>query len=311
MNSVYCEICNNYVHKNSIWKHNKSIKHINNLRYEQIDNYHDIVDIPEWLFREKQVKQFVNPFHLKNPLKTEYNVTLIHHNPIDHNSELKVDGKAYQYINKFYINNIIRQMSIKYGELTRQFKFKIRFYANVRYLLEHEDELPEVVNHYIGVDIIEILTRLQLNDLDIMTDLDNEIENRDMEGSGWNLQGINHLKIYFHKTNVMNGMTYIKFPIRTNSVLNIQNNDTYCFLWSILASIYPVDNHPYRVSRYIPYQNELNITNIDFTNGMRITDIGKFENLNNQLSLNVFEFSTEEDNDYKLITLHISKNKEK
>ena len=146
MDKVFCEICNIEIHRNSVWKHNKSNKHINNLRYERIDNYNDIVEIPEWLFREKQVRQFVNPFHLKTPLKNEYNVILIHHNPIDLNSELKVVGKANQYINKYHINNIVKQLSIKYGELIRQFKFKIRFYANVRYLLEHEDESLEVVD---------------------------------------------------------------------------------------------------------------------------------------------------------------------
>ena len=52
----------------------------------------------------------------------------------------------------------------------------------MKYLLEHEDEASEEINHYIGVDMINILTRLQLNDIDIMTDLDNEIENRDMDG---------------------------------------------------------------------------------------------------------------------------------
>ena len=260
------------------------------------------------MFKEKRVRQFVNPFHLKTPLKNEYIVILIHHNPLDLNSELNIVGKANQYINKYHINNIVKQLSIKYGELINQFKFKIRFYANVKYLLEHEDDLPEESNHYVGVDTIDIFTRLQLNDLDIMTDLDNEIETRDMEGSGWNVQGINHIKIYFHKTNPINGMTYVEFPIRTNAILNIQNNDTYCFLWSILANIHPVNENPQRVSKYIPYQNELNITNIDFSNGMKITDIDKFENLNNQLSINVFEYSKDEDNDYNLIPLYISKN---
>ena len=310
MDKAFCEICNIDIHKDSVWKHNKSIKHINNQRYERIDNYNDIVEIPEWLFREKRIRNFVNPYRLKKPLGDHYNVILIHHNPIDLNSELKVVGKANQYINNYHINNIVKQMAIKYGELIRQFKFKITFYANVRYLIEHEDELSEEVNYYIGVDIIEILTRLQLNDMDIMTDLDNEIENRDMEVSGWNIKAIIHLKIYFHKTNPINGMTFKKFPIRTNSILNIQNRDTYCFLWSILAYIHPMadKNHPYRVSKYIPYQNELNITDIDFTNGMRIIDIPKFENLNNHLSKNVFEYTTYEDNDYKLIPLYISKN---
>ena len=286
------------------------VRNNNNLRYGQVDNYNDIIEIPPWLFKEKRVRQFVNPFHLKTPLKNVYNVILIHHNPIDLNSELKVAGKANQYINKYHINNIVKQLSIKCDELINQFKFKIRFYANVKYLLEHEDEPSEESNHYIGVDIINISTRLQLNDIDIMTELDNEIETRDMEGSGWNVQGITHLKIYFHKTNPINGQTYVEFPKRTNAILNIQNNDTFCFLWSILASLHPVNENPHRVSKYIPYKNELNITDIDLTNGMRITDIDKFENLNNQLSINVFEYTNDDDNDYKLVLLYISKNNE-
>ena len=83
-------------------------------------------------------------------------------------------------------------------------------------------------------------------------------------------------------------MTYVKFPIRTNSILNIQNIDTYCFLWSILANIHPVDKDPQRVTKYYPYRNELNITNIDSTNGRKINN-PKFEILNPTLAINVFE----------------------
>ena len=59
MNNVFGEICKVYIHKNSIWKHNKSIKHINNQRYEPIDNYDDIVEIPEWLIREKRKRKIL------------------------------------------------------------------------------------------------------------------------------------------------------------------------------------------------------------------------------------------------------------
>ena len=76
---------------------------------------------------------------------------------------------------------------------------------------------------------------------------------------------------------------------------------------SILACLHPVNENPHRVSKYIPYKNELNIANIDFSNGMKITDIDKFEKLNNQLSINVFEYSKEDDNDYNLVPLYISK----
>ena len=40
---------------------------------------------------------------------------------------------------------------------------------------------------------------------------------------------------------------------------------------------------------------------------MRIVDIDKFEKLNPALAINVYGYSTEEDNDYKLDPLYISK----
>ena len=197
-------------------------------------------------------------------------------------------------------------MAIKCGELIKQFKFKIKVFANVRYEKRPEDEPTEVINHHIPINTIDNLTRMQLNDLDVSNSLDIEIQRREMQGSGWDLHGIKYLKIYFHKTNALKGMTYVKFPIRTNSILNVQNVDTYCFLWSILASIHPVDKNPQRVSKYEPYRDELNIDNIDLTYGMRITDIPRFEILNPTLTINVFEYSTEEDNDYRLVPLYIS-----
>ena len=36
----------------------------------------------------------------------------------------------------------------------------------------------------------------------------------------------------------------------STSIVNIQNGDNYCFLWSILAHKYKVDNHLERVSHY-------------------------------------------------------------
>ena len=152
-------------------------------------------------------------------------------------------------------------------------------------------------------EIINNLKRLKLNDLDVMTRLDHEVQRREKLGSGSNLQGNNYLKICFHKTNVLNERTYVKFPITTNSILNIQNYDTYCFLWSILASIHPVRDHPYRVTKYTCYQHELNFTNTGFTNGIKIVDMPIFEILNPTLSVNEFEYSTDEDNDYELVPL--------
>ena len=82
-----------------------------------MNSYDDIVEKPEWLHREKRLRKFSNSFHLKTPLSGQYNVLLNHHNAIDLNSELKVVGKFNQNITQVHLNNIVKQMAIKYGEL--------------------------------------------------------------------------------------------------------------------------------------------------------------------------------------------------
>ena len=58
-------------------------------------------------------------------------------------------------------------MAIKYGEPIKQFKYKIKVFANVRYEKYPEDEPTELLNHHILIQIIDNLTRIQLKDLDI------------------------------------------------------------------------------------------------------------------------------------------------
>ena len=146
-----------------------------------------------------------------------------------------------------------------------------------------------------------------------MSSLEKKIQRREMQGSGWILQGLNYLKIYSHKTNVLtlNRMIYEKFPIKINTILNIQDIETYCFLWSILASFHPVGKDPQHNSKGEPYRDGFIITNIDFTNGMNIVETPRFEKLNPTLAIIIFDYSSEEDNDYKSVPLNISKHNEK
>ena len=99
--------------------------------------------------------------------------------------------------------------------------------------------------------------------------------------------------------------------MRTNAVLNIENNDYYCFLWSILAYLHPCSNiHPNRVTNYKQYLIELNIEGFDFTNGSKCSDVHKFNEINH-VSVNMFELTFYEYQNkwrHKLIPIEISKN---
>ena len=85
-------------------------------------------------------------------------------------------------------------------------------------------------------------------------------------------------------------------------MVNIQNKDNYCFLWSISAHKYKLDNHRERVTHYENHFHELNQGDIHFP--MKIKDIPTFEILN-KLNINVFELSA---NDKSLSPKYVNKN---
>ncbi|CAH1106792.1 unnamed protein product [Psylliodes chrysocephalus] len=82
--------------------------------------------------------------------------------------------------------------------------------------------------------------------------------------------------------------TYVKLPdfIRnTKSVINIKNNDSYCFLWAVVCALYPANTNTNRSSSYPHFSRVLKYDNIQFP--INLKDIPKFEALN-KLSINVF-----------------------
>ena len=119
------------------------------------------------------------------------------------------------------------------------------------------------------------------------------------------------MKISFYKNIELNGTSYVKIPLRSNAILNFQSIDKYCFIWSILVSLHPCENtHPSRVNNYLQYLNELNFQSFDFTNGLKCSDVHRFNELNN-LSVNIYELNFYQDGDkweHNLIPIEISKN---
>ena len=80
--------------------------------------------------------------------------------------------------------------------------------------------------------------------------------------------------------------SYCKLPksfCNSTSIVNIQNDDNYSFLSSLLAHKYKVDNHRERVSHHKKHFRELNQGDINFP--MKIRDIPTFEKLNTVIKL--------------------------
>ena len=166
-------------------------------------------------------------------------------------------------------------------------------------------------NFFINLNINHNLTETDINKIDVVSPLEHQIQQQEMKDSGWRFHKINSMTVYFYKTRELNDSKYVKIPVRSDAILNIGNNDKYCFLWSILASLHPCNNsHPNRVSNYKQYSNELNVNGFDFTNGFKCSDVHKFNELNN-LSVNIFELKIYQDPNqwkHKLIPIEVSIN---
>lgn len=106
--------------------------------------------------------------------------------------------------------------------------------------------------------------------------------------SGWALLNLLYLEININKFNPLKSSSFIELPVeisRRNAVVNIRNNDDYCFAWSVVAALHIPTGPNFDISSYPHYSTVLNITGIDFP--MSLKGIKKFENQNN-ISINVF-----------------------
>ena len=308
-NSRTCEICNVNVHRGSFVKHLRSIKHLENKEQNEMI-------IPDWLFKEerspirKKMQKVYNPKTLKklagekiklddkelaktmiNPyyfidenLKNGFKINLESHNISHANSILSITPKFSEFgIDYRYFNKIVKELSVIHAQLINQYKFRYHtLFSASFYKINEEDQRNNEIELYINLKVNHNLTESDIDNIDVRSQLEHQIQNQEMKESGWIFDKNNSMKISFDKSTELNGTFYVKIAVRSNAILNIQNNDKYCFIWSILASLHPCENtHPSRVNNYSQYFNELNFQSFDFTNGFQCSDVHKFIELIN------------------------------
>ena len=211
-----------------------------------------------------------------------------------------------------YIIKIFKEMSHIYAKFINQYKFKYQLSFMVLFdKFEEDGDIRKEAEMSINLNMTNKLTQSEIDNVNVQWDLESRKQNLEMKESGWVFQRVNSMTISYYNTGNMDGSSYVKVPLRSSAILNIKNDDKYCFLWSILAKLHPCENsHPNRVSNYEPYFNQLNIEGFDFTNGFKCSDMYRFEKLNN-LSINIYELNFYHDQDkmkHKLIPVEISEN---
>ena len=109
------------------------------------------------------------------------------------------------------------------------------------------------------------------------------------KGSGWVLDKVLHIDLHIAKYKPLKGSSYLPLPsflARSKSIINIKNKDQKCFMWCVLAKLYPQQQNAQRVGKYTRYQSQLNFTDISFP--VTLDKLAKFEKQNEGVSVNVY-----------------------
>lgn len=124
------------------------------------------------------------------------------------------------------------------------------------------------------------------SDMDKIVKKCSEFQQRE---SGWTLSRVSHLEVNINRYTPLRSGTYMPLPLRirsTKSCVNIQNKDDHCFLWAVIAFLYPVTKNCNRVTSYPHYSNILNTNGMTFP--VSVEDIKVFEKNNPCISVNVY-----------------------
>jgi hypothetical protein len=157
---------------------------------------------------------------------------------------------------------------------------KISLSAKALFTKEQIDLTHSIQSHPINILVehkIDEVLNLCFNFVDI------QIQERYFQGSGLSLKKLLFMDLNIYRTKNKRGGTYCKLPFISHSIINVQNDDNKCFLWSILASKYPPKINVSKVTSYKIFENEIEIDSFP----VHTNDIKQIEHDNN-LNINVF-----------------------
>lgn len=308
----YCEKCNKHISRQNWSHHVKTKTHLG----EKQTKLGDVFKFQKSFFDKKlalyepkhrklhKVFNFSNRYFEKKSKKLHI---------IEVGSAFKSRLKTYHINNTVGYKDALRFLDAVENIVIGKVKENLRYMnlkVNVLLLAQYKRGIGDNKEHHEANFKTEnevILQSTNLNEFysQVKTKIIAEMENFQARGSQWYLNKIYRLELRVNKYVPFRGSSYIKLPKELavkKAIINIENNDDKCFLWSILAQLYPVKKDPQRVSKYRQYEHKFDDVIKEYP--VKITDINKFEKITN-ISVNVYHYEVK-----SIRPLRITKNEQ-
>ena len=170
-----------------------------------------------------------------------------------------------------YLHCLMDRISITGDKVTKEFAFHS---TGLKLVLEETNE-SELYNEMVD-EIEEEMRKVQ-----------------NAVGSGWIFLKVIKLVLHTTKWEPLYGSSYMLLdPYLANkkALINMQNEDDKCFMWSVLRALYPKDNHPERIDKDLKNkQNSINMKGIHYPVNLKAID--RFETQNPNISISVVGYN--------------------
>ena len=174
---------------------------------------------------------------------------------------------------------------------------KARLYLNCLMKRTDSDGLTAIKKfafHSIGNKIITEETDPHEIYQEMIDEIEEEIQKvENTEGSGWVFVEVENLTLHTDKWEPLSGSSYLPldaYLTNKKALINMQNEDTKCFMWSILRALNPKDKNPGRIDKdLISKQDTLNMEGIKYPVDFR--GIDRFESQNLDISVSVVGYN--------------------
>ena len=128
-------------------------------------------------------------------------------------------------------------------------------------------------------------------------EIEEEIQKvQEAEGSGWQFLKVIKLVLHTTRWEPLYGGSYIPLdPYLANkkALINMQNEDDKCFMWSVLRALYPKDKNAERIDKDLKSKKDsINMKGISYPVSLRAID--RFEHLNPNISISILGYNKED-----------------
>lgn len=298
-NLIYCSKCHKNVSRHNWTKHTKTKKHMGIFKLKNVFNFKDSLFEKPKRISEPKYRKLHRVFNFSSKLFEKSSPKL---QIVEVGSAFKSRLQTYHIQNTVGYKDASKFLdaveNIVNGKLKECLK-KMNLKANILLLAQYKRGMKDNIEYHEANfktenEVILSSTNLKEFYSQVKHKITTEMESFEARGSQWNLNEIYRLELRVNKYTAFRGSSFMPLPKEVAAkmaIINIQNDDTKCFLWSVLAHLHPVKIHAERVSHYRKYEHELDEAFKDIEFPVKITDIDKFEKRAN-ISVNVFHYES-------------------